>query len=244
MEVAMDFKHYGFDVKKVGEYTYNYQYGETTVTHHMQEYYQDADDTRVVLLEKETRKQDNFIRLPQTIFISRRGYPPLATDAALQQLNEKRMTLYFAGLPTVQSEEHIRIFDQAMTEELRELGLDYAQASAMIKSGKLFNNITITGFVTTKQGGHDLDFISAMRDKVLASYVKVLAAPPRQCPVEQWGELLMGPQADFEYHLFKKWGFDVPLSAQKAFFTMMSGPRSCYLTSNEALAKLQGVGNL
>jgi hypothetical protein len=56
--------------------------------------------------------------------------------------------------------------------------------------------------------------------------------------------MIMGPQADFEYHLFKEWGFDVPLSAQKAFFTMLVGPRSSYLNSNEELEKLKSIVKL
>jgi hypothetical protein len=44
--------------------------------------------------------------------------------------------------------------------------------------------------------------------------------------------------------LFKKWGFDVPLSAQRAFFTIMLGPRKSYLNSNEDLMRLQSIAGL
>ena len=75
-------------------------------------------------------------------------------------------------------------------------------------------------------------------------YREVLASKPQPCPVGLWTEMIMGPQADFEYHLFKKWGFDVPLSAQRAFFTMMMGPRSSYLKNNDELARIQSIINL
>ncbi len=172
------------------------------------------------------------------------GYPPLSTDGALQKIGDSLLTLYFAGLPTVQSGEHIRIFDDSMREQLKEIGLDYDQLSPMIKSGKMFKGCTITGCIFTKKGVHDMAVIETIQDKVLKSYTKVLAAPPCPCPIEQWSNMIMGPQADFEYHLFKEWGFDVPLSAQKAFFTMLVGPRSCYLNSNEELEKLKSIVKL
>jgi hypothetical protein len=59
-----------------------------------------------------------------------------------------------------------------------------------------------------------------------------------------WTEMIMGYQADFEYHLFRKWGFDVPLSAQRAFFTIMMGPRTSDLKNNEEAARLQTIVNL
>ncbi len=89
-----------------------------------------------------------------------------------------------------------------------------------------------------------MKLLEVMQDKVLKSYTKVLASPPHKCPVDHWTEMIMGPQADFEYHLFKNWGFDVPLSAQRAFFTVMLGPRKSYLNSNEDLMRLQSIAGL
>ena len=240
----MDLKDYGFNLEQVGDYSYNYHYGETRVTHHLTEHFDEEERTRVVILEKETRKGDNFVRLPKSLWITREGYPPLSTDGALQQIGEIRSTLYFAGMPTVQSEEHIRSFDDAMSKALGEINLDYSQLSTPIKTGQLFKNCTINGFVYTKRGEHDGPFIEVLQDKALTAYREVLALPPQPCPVELWTDMIMGPQADFEYHLFKKWGFDVPLSAQRAFFTMMMGPRSSYLKNNEELARVQSIINL
>ena len=240
----MKLENYGFKVKDVGEYTYNYRYQGTTVRHHIREYYEEEKETRIVILEKETKKGDNFVRLPQSLWITREGYPPLSTDGALQQVGETVSSLYFGGMPTVQSEEHIRIFDETMKEELEELKLDYDQLSTRIKSGQLFQNCTITGFVYNKKGTNDTALLEVLQDKVLKSYTKVLASKPRKCPVELWTEMIMGPQSDFEFHLFKKWGFDVPLAAQRAFFTMLMGPRASYLKNNDELGKLQAIVNL
>lgn len=240
----MDLESYGFKVKEIGEYNYNYRYHETTVDHHIKEYYQEEGDTRIVILEKETRKGDSFIRLPHSLWITRDGYPPLSTDGALQKLGESLLTLYYAGIPTVQSEEHIRIFDDALRQELKELNLDYSKLSTRIKAGQLFKGCTNTGFVYTQKGAHDTKLLGVLQDKVLKSYTKVLASKPCKCPVELWTEMIMGPQAGFEYHLFKKWGFDVPLSAQRAFFTIMMGPRTSYLKSNEELERLQSIVDL
>ena len=139
----MDLQSYGFETKEIGEYTYNYRYGETTVRHHLTEYDEEKKGTRVVILEKETRKGDNFVRLPQSLWITREGYPTLSTDGALQQVGEHQSTLYFAGMPTVQSEEHISIFDAAMRQELKELDLNYDQLSTPIKTGQIFKSCTI-----------------------------------------------------------------------------------------------------
>ena len=240
----MELENYGFKVKEIGDYNYNYRYHETTVEQHIKEYFQEEGETRIVIVEKETRKGDNFLRLPQSLWITRDGYPPLSTDGALQKVGENLLTLYFAGIPTVQSEEHIRIFDDALRQELKELKLDYDQLSTMIKTGQLFKGCTITGFIYTQKGDHDTKLLEVLQDKVLKSYTKVLASKPQKCPVELWTEMIMGPQADFEYHFFKKWGFDVPLSAQRAFFTVMLGPRASCLKSNEELVKLQSIVDL
>jgi len=240
----MNIEDYGFRAEEIGKYDYNYTYGKTTVTHRIQEYFREEDTTRIVVLEKETRQGDDYVRLPRTLWITRDGYPPLSTDGVLQTIGGNLLTLYFAGLPTVQSEEHVRAFDDAMREELKEMGLDYDQLSPMIKSGKMFAGCTITGFICHKKGVHDMAFIEALQDRVLKSYAKVLALPPCACPTEQWSDMIMGPQADFEYQLFKKWGFDVPLSAQRAFFTIMVGPRSSCLNSNEEREKLRSIVSL
>jgi len=240
----MKWKSYGFKVKEIGDYTYNYRYRETTVNHHIKEYCEEGEETRIVILEKETRKEDNFVRLPQSLWITREGYPPLSTDGALQKVKGSFSTLYYAGMPTIQSEEHISIFDDAMRGELEELNLDYTQLSTRIKTGQLFKNCTMTGFVYTKKGTHDEKLLKILQDKVLKSYTKVLASKPHRCPIELWTEMIMGPQAEFEYHLFKKWGFDVPLSAQRAFFTIMMGPRTSYLKNNEELERLHSIVNL
>jgi len=221
----MKWKSYGFKVKEIGEYTYNYRYRETTVNHHIKEYCEEGEETRIVILEKETRKEDNFVRLPQSLWITREGYPPLSTDGALQKVKGSFSTLYYAGMPTIQSEEHISIFDDAMRGELEELNLDYTQLSTRIKTD-------------------DEKLLKILQDKVLKSYTKVLASKPHRCPIELWTEMIMGPQAEFEYHLFKKWGFDVPLSAQRAFFTIMMGPRTSYLKNNEELERLHSIVNL
>ncbi|KPJ56430.1 MAG: hypothetical protein AMJ42_05335 [Deltaproteobacteria bacterium DG_8] len=240
----MKLENYGFKVKEIGEYNYNYRYRETTVNHHIKEYCEEGKETRIVILEKETRKRNNFVRLPQSLWITREGYPPLSTDGALQKVEGSLLTLYFAGMPTVQSVEHIRLFDDTMREELRKLKLDYNRLSTRVKTGQLFKNCTLTGFVYTKKGTHDEKLLEVFQDKVLKSYRKVLTSTPQRCPIELWTEMIMGPQAEFEYHLFKKWGFDVPLSAQRAFFTIMMGPRISYLRSNEEIERLQSIVNL
>jgi len=240
----MVLEQYGFKVKEIGEYTYHYRYYETTVTHHLKEYYGEEEDTRVVILEKETRKGNNFVRLPQSLWITREGYPPLSTDGALQKLGDHLLTLYYAGIPTVQSEEHIRIFDDELREELKALDLDYDQLSSRVKSGQLFKNCTITGLVHSVKGRHDRQMLETLQDKVLKSYTKVFSSKPTPCPLKLWTEMIMGPQAEFEYHLFKQWGFDVPLSAQRAFFTIMMGPRTSYLKSNEERERLRSIVNL
>ena len=237
----MKWDQYGFKVAEIGEYTYNYRYLETTVSHHIREYFGEEEGTRIITVQKETRRNGDFVQLPQSIWITKEGYPPLSTDGALQQLGDNLLTLYFAGLPTVQSEEHISIFDSALSEELKTLNLDYGKLSEGVKAGQLFKGCTITGFVYTVRETHDLGCLEALQEKVLKSYAKVLSSKQQKCPIEFWTEMIMEAQADFEYHLFRKWGFDVPLAAQRAFFTIMMGLRTSYLKSNDDLEKLHFI---
>jgi len=240
----MDFKRYGFVLQEIGEYTYVYHYRETTVNHRIKEYSDEDTGTSVVVVEKETRKKGDFIRLPQSLWITRDGYPPLSTDGSLLQVGDHCATTYFAGIPTVQSEEHSEIFDSCLSRELKELDMDYSQLSQRVKSGMLFKNCTISGFVYNKSGMHDTKLLQVLQEKAVKSYAAVLTSKPRRCPVNMWTEMIMGYQADFEYHLFRRWGFDVPLSAQRAFFTIMMGPRTSDLKNNEEAARLQAIVSL
>jgi len=211
--------------KQIAEYTYNYWYLETTVQHTIKEYYHDKNDVRMVVLEKETRKGDLFVRLPRSLWITKDGYPPLVTDGALKNpLKEK--TLYFAGLPTVQSKDHVSVFDGTLRHELRELGLDYDRLSKRIKEGGVLQDYPITGFLYLKEGSLDTGILPALEKKVLNAYVKVLQQEPENCPVDLFVKDILGSTAVREYHLFKEEGFDVPFSGQKAFFTMMMESRA------------------
>ena len=75
--------------KEIGNYIYTYRYYETEVTQKIKEYYQEEKDIRVVILEKETRKGDAFVRLPRSLWITKDGYPPLSTDGVIQRVLEK-----------------------------------------------------------------------------------------------------------------------------------------------------------
>lgn len=218
--------------KEIGNYTYTYRYYETDVTQKIKEYFHEAKDIRVVILEKETRKDESFVKLPRSLWITKEGYPPLSTDGVIQQVFGKKLTLYYAGLPTIQSDEHIRIFEDSMRDELKELGLDYDQLSQPIKGGGVFRGCTLVGFVYLKKGEHDPEILKYLQEKALKAYSEVLKSKPHKCPVHLWTDLIMGPQAEFEYHLFKKEGFEVPLSAQRAFFTILMGPRDAYLKND------------
>ena len=84
--------------KLIGNYSYNYKFKETRVTHKIKEYYNETDGIRFVALKKETRKGDNFVKLPKSIWITRDGYPPLSTDGAAKRASGKDLSLFFAGM--------------------------------------------------------------------------------------------------------------------------------------------------
>lgn len=230
--------------KKIGEYDFNYTYKDTRVTHKIEEFYHSEKGITMVTIQKETRKGDYFARIPGGLWITKDGYPPLVTDSSLQHVKSKHLTLYFAGMPTVQSEEHINIFDNSLREDLKELELDYDQLSKGVKEGDMSSDITITGFMYIKKGENDLTIVNVLQDKVLKAYSKVLESGPKPCPVHLWREKMIGSQPEYEYHHFKIRGFDVPLSAQKASFTMTFGARDCYLKNNQERRKLDTLLNL
>ncbi|OGL43046.1 MAG: hypothetical protein A2042_03765 [Candidatus Schekmanbacteria bacterium GWA2_38_11] len=211
--------------KKVGNYNFTYTYKETKATHKIKEYYNEKDGVRMVILEKETRKGENFVKLPNSLWITRDGYPPLATDGAMKRVPGRTVSLFFAGLPTVQSQEHIRIFDDVLRNELKGIGLDYDQMSKAIKERDVAKEIQMTGFLYLKKEEIDENICDRFMPMVLKAYGKVLESDPMPCPVDLWRERIIGKQAIIEYHLFKDEGFDVPLSAQRAFFTMMIDER-------------------
>lgn len=208
----------GLQGEQIGEYHYDYWYMQTKVHHNIKEYYNKERGIRMVILEKETRKGDKFVKLPHSLWITKDGYPPLSTDTALK--NPKVMqTIYYAGLPTVQSQEHVKIFDDSMREGLKELGIDYDQLAKSYKERP--RKFPATGFVYIKNGTLDPELLKAFEQRVLKAYARVLEAPPKPCPIAQYVEEILGPRSDMEYYLFKNEGFEVPYSGQKAFFTMM-----------------------
>ena len=211
--------------KQIAEYNYDYWYLETTVTHKIKEYYHKEKDIKMVVLEKETRKGKLFVKLPHSLWITKDGYPPLVTDAALKNPQGEK-TIYFAGLPTVQSKDHIKIFDDTLRKRLKEMGLDYDLLSKKIKEGELLKNFPITGFVYIKEGTLEPDIFREFEKRVLEAYERVLESKPQKCPIELFIKNILGPTTVREYHLFKDEGFDVPFSGQKAFFTMMMDFRS------------------
>jgi hypothetical protein len=229
--------------EKIGEYNYNYTYKGTKVTHLIEEFENAETGITVVATHKETRKGENFVRLPNSIWVTKDGYPPLGTDGAILSLNGKYVTLYTASMPTVQSPEHIKIFDDSLRADLKELGLDYDQLAKGTKNGEGAREMTTTGFFYLKKGANDPEILKVLQEKAVKAYAKVLAAKPQPCPVDFWREKITGPQGDFEFHMFKKWGFDVPLMAQKAFFMITHGARECYMKSNEDMKKLEALTN-
>ncbi len=211
--------------KLIGEYSYNYKYKKTKVTHRIKEFYNENNGIRFVELKKETKKGNNFVRLPKSIWITKDGYPPLSTDGAAKVAGGKKLSLFFAGLPTVQSKEHVRIFDDVLRNELKKIGMDYDQLSKRLKERPVAKEIGITGFIYQKNGEIDNKISDKFLPMVLKAYSKVLESKPKKCPVNLWAQRIIGKQAIIEFHLFKDEGFDVPLSAQRAFFTMMMDER-------------------
>jgi len=211
--------------KQIAEYNYNYWYLGTTVNHTIREYYQQEKGTRMVVLEKETRKGDIFVKLPHSLWVTRDGYPPLVTDAAVKNPQGLK-TIYFAGIPTVQRKDHIKIFDDTLRTGLKDMGLDYDLLSRKLKAGELLQNFPITGFVYRKEGTLEPGIFKEFEKRVLEAYEKVLESKPQKCPVELFIRYILGVTAAREYQLFKDEGFDVPFSGQKAFFTMMMEFRS------------------
>jgi len=210
---------------KIAEYNFNYNYKDTEVTHNIKEFYDEKRKISFVILEKETRRGEIFVKLPSSLWITCEGYPPLCTDASLQNVKRKTSTNFFAGLPTVQSKEHIRIFDEYLAKNLLPLGIDYFSISEQFRKRMKERNIDITGFSYSKEDVLDKSIIDELLEIACAGYEKVLESSPCACPVNQWVDMILGQQAGNEYYLFRDYGFTVPFSAQKAFFTMMMDRR-------------------
>ena len=210
---------------KIADYDYNYTYKQTRITHKIEEFYDSKRKIRLVLLRKETRKGDMFIKLPSSIWVTCPGYPPLSTDAAMKNSADGKLSLFFAGLPTVQSNQHIKIFDDYLKEKLTPLGVDYEASSKALKERSAAKNIAITGFIYMKHDVIDEDIASRFLGIVCDAYELVLQSEAHECPVHEWRERIIGEQAVSEFYLFKNGGFDVPLSGQRAFFTMLMDER-------------------
>ena len=95
-----------------------------------------------------------------------------------------------------------------------------------------FHEFPITGFFYMEEGRLDDQIQKKKKKRALKAYEKVLESKPQKCPISLFVDEILGPRTVEEYHLFKKEGFDVPISGQKAFFTMMIPPISFHLYAN------------
>ena len=206
--------------KQVAEYVYNYWYLATKIRHIIREYYNETTGVRMVELEKETRKDDFYVILPHSLWVTKDGYPPLVTDGSF--MNKRGdSTNYFAAIPTVQSDEHIRLFDDSLKAGLGELNLSYDALSKRIKEGAFIKEFPMTGFAFKQEGKPDRDILKELEKRVVTAYGKVLQSAPQRCPIDLFINQIVRKGAIAEFHFFKNDGFDVPLNGHRAFFTML-----------------------
>ncbi|MGB9629825.1 MAG: hypothetical protein ACPL6D_14310, partial [Thermodesulfobacteriota bacterium] len=70
-QVMEDEAFAGLQGEQIAEYNYDYWYLGTKVHHNIKEYYHKEKGIRMVVLEKETRKGDKFVRLPHSPWITK-----------------------------------------------------------------------------------------------------------------------------------------------------------------------------
>ena len=173
-------------MKPIGKYRLVSTCGGTISDQTITEFYNEKAGVTTIAVQKETKNNEgDSVKLKGSTIKFKEGYPPLLFDAGIFKIKGKTITSFTTFLPTVTSEEHIRIFDSDTKKALMDKGITSFSVRDIASLPDYFKTLPEfmrrVGFTLEKEGEH-LELLEQLRRIAEGSYEKVLNSSPSPCP--------------------------------------------------------------
>jgi hypothetical protein len=211
-------------LKKCGEFIVQGELEDTFSTNIMTKYESDTLGVRLVEVYKNSQNKVTgvFVRLVGTMSLVKTGYPCLALDAAVSNVNlatgerEDIKTTVAIHLPQVDPEQRKKVF-QGFSEQAKEAGISYQER----QSDALPDFWGPVWLAQSK--GADFDIIRKLRDYAWSSYERLIEETEEKTPFDYrpFQEHMIFNTARREHLSFKRMGLSVAEEAQAAFFSVL-----------------------
>ena len=211
-------------LKKCGDFIVQCEHEDTFSTNIMTKY--ESEKTGVILKEVYKNTQNKvtgaFVRLVGTIALVKVGYPRLALDAAVSNVNlftgerQDIQTTVAIHLPQVDSEQRKKLF-QGFSDEAKAAGVSYEEKEVEYGPGA-------KGSIWVAQAkGINLDMIRKLRERAWSAYKRLMEETEEQVSFDYRPaqENTIFNSSAREHLSFKRMGLSVPVEAQAAFFSVL-----------------------
>lgn len=208
---------------KQNEYIIQCQTGDTCSTNIIGVYLNETSGLKLKEVYKNTqhRVSGNFVRLIGSMSLVAPGYPRLALDAAVINVNpvtgapedlNTRLMIHLPQATPAQHELFYRNLEQSATAD------DIPYATRRVEHLPDFWG----GFGISQSGGINLEVIRRLRDISWGAYRILMQETEPKIPFDYqpFIEHLVFTTAEREHELFAKMGLEVPREAQSAFFSV------------------------
>ena len=212
-------------LKKCGNFIVQGEHEDTFSTNIVTKYESDTLGVRLVEVYKNSQNKVTgvFVRLVGTMSLVKPGYPCLALDAAVSNVNLSTgeiggiRTTVAIHLPQMDSEQRKKFF-QNFSQQAEASGVSYQerQSDAMPD---------FWGSVWVAQSeGANFDIIRKLRDSAWSAYKRLIDETEEKTPFDYkpFQEQMIFDTARREHLTFKRMGLSVSVEAQAAFFSVLA----------------------
>ena len=211
-------------LKKCGDFIVQCELEDTFSTNIITKYESDTLGVRLVEVYKNSQNKVTgvFVRLVGTMSLVKTGYPYLALDAGVSNVNLSTgergdiRTTVAIHLPQIDPEQREKVF-QSFSEQAKEAGISYQE-----RQSDAFPDFWGPVWVAQSKGA-DFDIIRKLRDRAWSSYKRLIEETKEKTPFDYrpFQEHMIFNTASREHLSFKRMGLSVPVEAQAAFFSVM-----------------------
>jgi len=211
-------------LKKCGDFIVQGEHEDTFSTNIMTKYVSDTLGVRLVEVYKNTQNKVTgvFVRLVGTMSLVKTGYPCLALDAAVSNVNLATgergdiKTTVAIHLPQANPEQR-KIFFDYLSEQAKEAGISYQE-----RQSDALPDFWGSVWVAQLKGAA-FDIIRKLREHAWSSYKRLMEETEEKTPFDYRPvqEHMVFNTARREHLMFERMGLSVAEEAQAAFFSVL-----------------------
>jgi len=212
-------------LKRCGDFIVQGELEDTFSTNIVTKYESDTLGVRLVEVYKNSQNKVTgvFVRLVGTMNLVKPGYPCLALDAAVSNVNLSTgergdiRTTVAIHLPQIEPEQREKVF-QSFSEQAKAAGVSYQERQSDTMPD-------FWGPVWVAQSkGADFDIIRKLRDSAWSAYKRLISETKEKTPFDYkpFQEYMIFDTARREHLTFKRMGLSVSVEAQAAFFSVLA----------------------